>query len=119
MLLPSDMDKEKASTVPRPTGQLLRSCEKLHLPRGSRNFVLNLMGNITDRCGRWLKIPPKALRTGFGEAYHCWVLSHTSLAMKPVFFPRPESHLKGDFQEQTLQGCANYVAAAYLIDASY
>lgn len=35
------------------------------------------------------------------------------------FFSRPESPLKGDFQEQTLQGSANYIAAAYLIDALY
>jgi len=35
------------------------------------------------------------------------------------FFPKPESHLKGDFQEQTPQGRASYTAASYLIDASY
>lgn len=104
------VDKEKPPTVLHPMGQLLHAGEKLikkdHIGFDGKRYW----------CGRWLKIPPTAIPVGFREADCCdlCILGHETRLV-----PRPEPCLVGELQEQTRQGRANCIVAAYLIDASY
>lgn len=52
---------------------------------------------------------------GSGQGLRRWIAVGSSMAGELGFAPEP--HLKGNFQE--FQGCANSIAAAYLIDAWY